>query len=554
MNWFANRVFDEESDRGRRNQTKQNNPSPKNKSGFFTSGCVFNIMLSEISLLNSKNKDLRKCFLFFFTIAVFSYLSIMVSFCPFNDDICRYLMNVNVGTLSSSRLFTLLIETFTYLSNVITDVAPFSHILSCIFLSYGAIICLKIFKVNLKSRLEVACFVPVVVNPYMLEVMMFRFDNPFSTLALLFCILAAYLSTKNDKNLLFIQTVIFFLSLFIYQPALSAYFILGTYKFLHEIGSGRSFLETISKMRYWIYTVLITAVGYIPFTYQLNNNYTAEETIVALPINAENINAIIRNISMYCTNLWSDWSQNCAGNIFFVILIIFILRSLTELKITKFSFICSYIFGIFVLILCPIGAIVTLKALSSQGNETIPTRCLYSMGILISGVLYKASSLFKIFEKSYKFYGFVITCFCFWNIIFMNSSGNIVHSLKILQRHVLYDVSKDIHRMVEKNKKLSGLCCTGSLQTCAMNNFAKLYPMIYRIIPEQWHMPTMCQIAMIDYKFANISIKYLPADNVFEQVKYRRTIKSHPLYDISILDDNIIHIHFKSSRESKARD
>ncbi|MCR4623792.1 MAG: glucosyltransferase domain-containing protein [Alphaproteobacteria bacterium] len=509
-------------------------------------------MFNEINLFDNKNRDLLKCFLFFFVVAICSYLSLMVSFCPFSDDVCRYLVNSHVGTFASNRIFTFLIETFAYLSNVITDAAPFSYVLACAFLAYGAVVCLKIFKVNLNSKLEVACFVPVVATPYMFEIMMFRFDNPFSTLALLFCIVAAYISTQNSRKLLFTQTGIFFLSLFIYQPASSAYFILGMYKFLEEIRAGRYFTQTISKMRYWIYTVLISVVAYIPFTYLFNYRVTEDGSMLALPFNTKNIDIILGNIGTYYSNLYTDWSQNTAGILFFFIFFISVLYS--AIKIKKFSSICVYLTGVFVLTLCPLGASTVLKNLIC--NETIPPRSLYSIGILISGALYGTSLLFRVSEKAYGFYSFVITSLCFWNMIFLNSAANVIHCYHILQWHVLYDVSKDIHEIREKNKNLSGFCCTGNLQTYAMNNFVKLYPIINRIIPEQWYIPTMCQIALIDYKFAESFIKYFPVDKIFDQNKYnrKRLAKSSSLYDIFIWDEKGIEVNFKSSHKNLIKD
>ena len=513
-------------------------------------------MFAEINLFNNENRELKKCFSFFFIVAICGYLAIMVSGYPHDDDYCRYLVNVNVGTFSSNRIFTFLLESFTYLSNTITDIAPFSHVLSCFFLSYGAVVCLKIFNIDLNNKLEVACFVPVAVNPYMLEIMLYRFDNPFSTLALLLCIIAAYVSTKNKKELLLTQTGLFLLSVFMYQPATSAYFILGIMKFLEELCEGRSFSQTISKMRYWLYTVLISIIVYIPFTYRITYPTTSDGSVVALPINIGNINIIAWNIVAYYKNLWTDWSGNNAGIILFATFIIYVLYSLTKLKIKKFTIICAYIFGVFALTLCPLGASVILKTFFFQGNETIPPRILYSMGILISGAIYRTSSLFKISEKFYRFYGFVVAFFCLWNIIFMNSSGNIIRNFRILQRQVLYDVSKDIHEIRKQNKTLlKFFCCTGNLQTYAMNNFAELYPIIYKIIPEPWYMPTMCRIAMIDYNFAESFKKYLSANKSFAPNKCsnKKLIKSRHLYDIFILDNEVIQVHFKSSRKFEER-
>ncbi len=155
--------------------------------------------LKEINLFHKENTQLRKCFFFFFVIAVCGYLSLIVSFCPYSDDYCRHVANFHVGAMNGQRYVTFVLELIMYLSNIITDAAPFTHIMSCGFLAYSAIICLRMFKVNLDNKLEIFCFVPIVINPFLFESMMYRFDNPFMTLALLLVVLSAYFSSLYQK-------------------------------------------------------------------------------------------------------------------------------------------------------------------------------------------------------------------------------------------------------------------------------------------------------------------------------------------------------------------
>jgi len=142
----------------------------------------------------------------------------------------------------------------------------------------------------------------------------------------------------------------------------------------------------------------------------------------------------------------------------------------------------------------------------------------------------------------------LVTFLCFWNVIFLNSAANIIRCYYTLQRHVLYDISKEVHDIREKNKHISGFCFTGNLQTYAMNNFAKLYPIIYRTVPEPWYVPAMAQLAIIDYELAESFIKYIPVNKLFDQSKYesKRLAKSTSLYDIFIWDEKVNQVNFKS--------
>ena len=223
----------------------------------------------EINIFADNQKRLRNCFIFFFCIALCGYISIMFSQNPYSDDFCRYLLNSPVGMLPSGRYITRFIEGFLYGSIVITDVAPFSYVVSCFFLAYITIICLKIFRIDLHNKWHILCFIPVTVNPFLLSIMLFRFDNPFTTLALLITILAAYLSSLNEKKYIFAQIILLLIPLMMYQAAVSAYITIFAYLFIENISSGKDVKITIYQMRGWFYTIIITFICYIPFSCSL---------------------------------------------------------------------------------------------------------------------------------------------------------------------------------------------------------------------------------------------------------------------------------------------
>ena len=501
-------------------------------------------MFDEINIFNDSNNNLKKLFFFYFAVAVCGYLGLMMYGYPYSDDHCRYLVNINVGTLSSARYLTLMIEIFTYLSTVITDAAPFSQILSCAFLSYTAVICLKIFKIDLNDKLQILCFAPVVVNPYMLEIMLFRFDNPFSTLALLLVVASAYLSSFNAKKFWIPQTAILFLSFFMYQIAASAYFIICAYTFLKEIRDGKTLKQTISEMRYWAYTILTVACCYFPFTHFLKYSVAENGKSFAIPKDWESIKIIAANGYKYFSNLYMDWSDNTIGQIFFTLFAIFVINMLVQTyrKTKSIVSVTSSCLGIFIFSLCPLGTCIILRIISFAGNESILPRCLYSFGLLISLVCYENYKIFGKIKIARRFFAFLMVILCLWNIIFLNSAANVIRYFRMIQQNVLYDISKDIYEITNKNPKISGVCVTGSIKTNVTVNFVKSYPIIDRLIPEKWRIPYLCQIALMNPDFCDGVLKYLPLEKTLEENRYRnkKKIKKTSHYDVYTLDDKIV--------------
>lgn len=508
-------------------------------------------MLDAVNIFDDTNKKLRTWFFVYFIIAVCGYSALMVNGYPYNDDYCRYLVNVNVGTLSSGRYLTFVIESFTYLSNVITDAAPFTQVLSCAFLSYAAVICLKIFKINLDNKLQVLCFVPMVVNPYLLEIMLFRFDNPFSTFALLLVVTAAYLSSLNNRKFLIIQSVMFFLSFFMYQAASSAYFIVCAYIFLNKIRDGKTLKQIISEMKHWLYSILIAACCYIPITYSLSYSVARNGEPIVLPKDWESIQIIIANANRYFSNLYVDWSDNAIGQIFFTLFIVFVVNMLTQtyVKTKSIASVSLSGLGIFVFSLCPLGACLLLRFISFDGNECTPPRCLYSIGILISLVCYENCKIFEKIHKVRSFFGFLMSIFCLWNLIFLNSAANIIKHFQTIRQAVLYDASKDIYNIINKNEKISEVCVIGSIKTECTSRFVNLYPIINRLLPEKWKTPYLCQIALMNPDFCEKMLKYIPIYKEFTESNYKDKVKIKETmhYDLYILDKKMLLIDLRNN-------
>ena len=501
-------------------------------------------MLEEISLINKNNKQFRNCFLFFFSVAICAYLSLMTSHWHFRDDFYRFIDNSSVGQSDSNRAVPYILEFFIYISGIVTDATPLTQCISCAFLAYTAAIALRIFKVNLESKFEIACFVPIIVSPYILTLMMLRFDNPFILLSLLLVMLSAYLSSFNDRRYLLHQIILLMLSLFTYQTALFAYFIVFIYLFICEIRGGQTLYSTLYEMRYWILTLAITGICYSPFLSFITYFRGSNGSIFINVFDIENFKLIWRNIYLYFSTIYTDWSPSPVENIFFAMVFVFVLNSIIKTIINTKSIVSTLIviFSSVAFLLAPMGLCLFMVSLNYKMLDVV-TRVMYSVGVLISLILFDNYLLFKRNNISRTFYKSVVFCFCMWLIIFSNSFNNIVSNFRILEEQVSYDIAKDISEITKTNQQISTVYIKGSVYSQAMVNFSKLYPILNKAIPELWSVTDYCRVALLNPKFCRQLIKGGMTVNKLsfekENIEKRKLIKKHMWYDVFICENKL---------------
>lgn len=472
-----------------------------------------NIFL-EINLFDASNFSLRRCFFFYFAVALCSYLSVMFCNTPYKDDFHRYLANTGVGTISALRIVTFSIESIAYLSSVVTDAAPFTHILSCALLAYSAVICLKIFRVDPTQKWEVLCFVPVVVNQYLLDVMMFRFDNVFIVFALFTAILAAYISSyvssldqASTRKLAFLSATVMllFFSLFMYQAALFAYPLIFVYFLMLRISHGQNLFYALSKMQHWILAIIITFILYVPFTkfivyLKLNGN----SELFLIPNNIETIKVILMNFGRHFQQLWAGWIPSFSGKFCIVLLSVFVLRLtyITYKNTNKNAKSILYLplvwFLIILFLLAPSGVYYFMYIVDHQ-KRVIDPRIMYSMGILISLLLLNSCRLAQTIQKSLgkspssfhplkitDIFGAIVGLFCFYNMLWANSVGKIFAESFRLQNCVFHDAARDVFETITANQKMKDILFLGKAKFQKIGELERVFPLLRQLSAGGW--------------------------------------------------------------------
>ncbi|MDR3151775.1 MAG: glucosyltransferase domain-containing protein, partial [Holosporaceae bacterium] len=440
----------------------------------------------------------------------------MASGSPYNDDFCRYISNFQVG-FNYNRHGASFLEILSFFSFLYSyDTVPFFSIISCAILACIAIICKKILDIVHKweyasNKYIFVCLIPIVVNPYLVEVMIFRFDNLFITIALLCSTGAAYFSAarnycdetgKSETNhianigmakWIFIQLWLLLFSLLVYQAAFSAYIVVFTYVLLVNLSKNKRLSQIASEMRHWIYSMLLSLGSYIPFATTMNAEKIELKSAFSkeMPRSIQEVtNNTIANICNYSRELYNDWSVNAAGLIFFVLSICFVLTFLIDtwenikskpIAIARITAICICMLAFF---LSPLGISTPLELSSHKVYEFLNPRIIYSIVILMAFILYK--NYFFIMQKTgissvavksiytrkhmlhCRMYEMFLVLFGLWNIYYMNCFGNIMYAQRQLQHNVLYDLANDLNALGQRYPNLSRLYIPNNVRTPVM--------------------------------------------------------------------------------------
>ncbi|GHU13890.1 hypothetical protein FACS189449_09820 [Alphaproteobacteria bacterium] len=309
--------------------------------------------------------------------------------------------------------------------------------------------------------------------------------------------------------------------------------------------------QIILETRHWFRNILVTLVIYLPIITSAGTKKVKSIFHEVLPESFSEItNDILGNIYLYFHGLYFDWSCNAVGVIFFLVLVVFFASFVIdawkniENKPIAMSRIAMISFGLVIFLLCPLGANIPINLLHHKVGGELEPRLLYAFGILISCILYK-NYLFmesrKILKNLYKAFLFF---FALWNIIYMNSFGNIMHMQKILQNNVFYDMANDFYEIKNQDPRFFLLSVIGNIHTPAADNFFKLYPINRRILPEWWDMAIFHMLGLYIQDQNNLSLVKIDIEDRNWQGKV--LLKSKQWYDIYTVGGTRISVEMKS--------
>lgn len=524
-------------------------------------------------------KSVRNVFFFFLIVTLFGYTSILLYHVPYCDDFARYACNYTCGTIEDGRPIPGLAERMIFLSNMVFDIAPLTQFISCSILAYTATIVMKICNAaedryfSPQNHFFLACFIPVAVNPYILEMIMFRFDNVFMVGSYFCSVLAAYMSRKNDKGCLIFQIILLFYSIATYQAAITAYFLIFAVLLLKEVTNGIPVGRALIQMKYWVISILATILLYFPIFLSIKRGSFDLANYCCYPRDGVHICAFFQRIISQINELRSDWFNTIAGMFLFIMVLNFIFSELFQIARNKhINHKTLSVFTFLTLCLCTLLALFGINAMVPQEycssfDHTNP-RTLCSIGILISFLLFEN---LKILSKNFFgtiLYKVFLFSFSIWNIAIINAFGNIFFTQHSLENSIFYSLGQDLDKIISsRREKETYLHFNGISLTPAFNNFLNEYPFFRKFSVSDWNFRQVSQAALqcprlhelissnkaenqiLFYKYN--SFKVPPQYKFSDRFEERKLLKNSSWYDIFLIDSKIIDIVFKSGNRAK---
>ena len=149
---------------------------------------------------NKDKKNFFKLFFIFFCIYIISLISLIRADINYDDDLGRVV--VGYREFGFGRYVSDFLSIFIHNSKYLSDVSPFTTIISVSIMSISSIMIIKILtEKELKEFkwYDIAAALPIGMNPYSLQCYSFKFDSPYMALSVLFSIIP-FLFYKKDKN------------------------------------------------------------------------------------------------------------------------------------------------------------------------------------------------------------------------------------------------------------------------------------------------------------------------------------------------------------------
>jgi hypothetical protein len=437
-----------------------------------------------------------------------------------------------------------------FLSHIVLDASPFTHIVSCGILAFTALICVRIFcKTQTPDKYCVILFVPIILNPYIVSDMIFIFDNIFMMSALLCTVLSAYISIGNDSRSIPLQVIFLLSGLMFYQAALSACFIIFLYILIDKISAGEKLSNLLKTAKNQLYTMVCTAILYLPIACGIN--YCKREKKIfegsSLP---EYLEFVQRKIFYYFENIYSDWKDTYVGAIVSLFIIGFIISFFVKTWKNRSNYRDCIVRGIFLTVLifafflAPIGVTALFNHAGSEGSENVPPRIIYTLGIVISAIMYDSSFFFKkiyFFRSVYKIFSLI---FVVWNVVFATATGNLLKQQCKLQDDISRSMAEDLYDLQKDGNTISEIKFSNyKFAAPAILRAKQEYPVLERILIPQWGNPI----------FSDVLSKYnghffphvcdIHTEN--PETKNAKKIVDRMWYTLRLLEDNTLVIEMK---------
>lgn len=421
---------------------------------------------------NKDKKNFFKLFFIFFCIYIISLISLIRADINYDDDLGRVV--VGYREFGFGRYVSDFLSIFIHNSKYLSDVSPFTTIISVSIMSISSIMIIKILtEKELKEFkwYDIAAALPIGMNPYFLQCYSFKFDSPYMALSVLFSIIPFlfYKKDKNNKNkeYIIISIIFTFLMCASYQASSGIYPMIVISMALIMFNNMEDKNEIL---KFIIKSCISYGVGLILFKLTLigGKTYYLDSGLLSIK---DIIPKSFVHYKTYYSYVLNDFKLNWLICIFILILS-FVVTIITNSKQKKLIAFTSSIVSLILYGLVMFGAYPYIK------NPIFGPRALYGFCIFIgiiaiisvNGEKSFVSKLMIIFIS----YSFFITSLIYGNL------ANIQEKYSDFRTEVLLN---DLNEF-QPNNEILKIDLSGTIgQPLAVQRVTKEIPILNRLLP-----------------------------------------------------------------------
>lgn len=254
---------------------------------------------------------------------------------PYIDDIGRQIQGYSGFAEHYSRLASEILGIALNGGTHMTDLGLTTFLVSIIFLSLTSFVVVYVFSEGKKlSIISVISSTLIGLNPWFLEALSFRFDNPFMTFSLLISVLPFLFWKKHIKLYAISSVLAIYLMCNSYQASSGLYILMVMSLSFVELVQGKKVLETLKKVSvsaiYYFLGLLIYFVQIKLFPPVFSDSVQMSSFSQILP-------TIVNNTNLYINNIWNQSAMHWK----LITIAVLLLFLVSTLLVTKLNFLLS---------------------------------------------------------------------------------------------------------------------------------------------------------------------------------------------------------------------
>ena len=449
---------------------------------------------------------------------------------PYIDDIGRQLQGYSGFSEHYSRYLSEYSARLIQGGKHLTDLGLTTHILSACFLSLASLVLLFVLYPKNKITFVTACASTIIgINPWFLEPLSFRFDNPFMTLSILVSIIP-FIFWDNKKIFGIMSVVGIFLMCNSYQASSGVYIMVTMTLIFLELLQGSQFKEEIPKI---VISILSYVVGLILYRIQIFikppifvDQANIPKGLGILKIIVLNAKGYLKNIFLQSSTIWILLS---------IITILLLTISVVRLSKTK-----SVLNFIYLLIWLSLGSVFSYGTYLILSNPYYLMRPRYEYGYGIFLAIILIVSL-ECIEKSKILYGikslvsgllvFYFLSFSFVYVSSLKQQNDMFKSQSILLASSLNKYVTPEKTVINVNRFLS--------DSPVFSNTASVYPMLKSLIMPNTNVSWDMTMRFNSITNLNVDFKLIDTSNLdFSSEKYT-LLEETKLYNIYLKNNEL---------------